>query len=258
MKLNSEDLISLSKTAINAALAAGEIINSYAKKDIAINHKNTGSSVSSQIVTEVDHLSQDVILKHLLPTCKIYDLGLLAEETQDDKSRFAKDYFWCIDPLDGTLAFTQGSPGYAVSIALVSQSGISHLAVVYDPVNKDLYHAIKGMRVFYNQKQVTLEKSLTPPDKTINSGGAVMNACWVLNPEYESSYFFKKPKPQDGGGCIWDYAATACLFQELGLHVSDAYGNPLKLNRKDTLFMNKEGILFAFNEPLADQLIIKD
>ena len=52
-----------------------------------------------------------------------YDFGILTEETPDNGSRLVKDYFWCVDPLDGTLPFTEGTPGYSVSIALVSKSG---------------------------------------------------------------------------------------------------------------------------------------
>jgi fructose-1,6-bisphosphatase/inositol monophosphatase family enzyme len=63
--------------------------------------------------------AQAAVLEVLAPTFKAYDLGLLTEELADDGSRFEKDYFWSIDPLDGTLPFTQGKPGYAVSIALV-------------------------------------------------------------------------------------------------------------------------------------------
>ena len=54
-----------------------------------------------------------------------YDLALLTEELEDDGSRHVKDYFWCIDPIDGTLPFTQKKPGYGVSIALVARDGAS-------------------------------------------------------------------------------------------------------------------------------------
>ena len=50
-----------------------------------------------------------------------YDLALLTEESEDDRSCFEKDYFWCIDPLDGTLPFTRNEAGYSVSIGLVAE-----------------------------------------------------------------------------------------------------------------------------------------
>ncbi len=35
--------------------------------------------------------------------------------------------------MDGTLAFINGHPGFAVSIALVAQDGTPQIGVVYDP-----------------------------------------------------------------------------------------------------------------------------
>ena len=36
----------------------------------------------------------DLILNQLEPTCAADDLALLTEESEDDRSRFEKDYFW--------------------------------------------------------------------------------------------------------------------------------------------------------------------
>ena len=48
---------------------------------------------------------------------------VLTEETEDDGGRLRADYFWCVDPLDGTLPFIEGRPGSAVSIALIARDG---------------------------------------------------------------------------------------------------------------------------------------
>ena len=79
-----------------------------------------------------------------------------------------------------------------------------------------------------------------------------MNACWVL--EHAPACYFKFPKPQEGGGSFWDYAATACLFHELGAVATDMHGNPLDLNRRDSTFMNHRGILFATSEEIAEKI----
>ena len=78
-----------------------------------------------------------------------------------------------------------------------------------------------------------------------------MNACWVL--ERPAACHFKFAKPQAGGGSLWDYAATACLFQEAGAAVSDVYGDPLDLNRADSTFMNHRGAVYASDAELAAQ-----
>ena len=86
----------------------------------------------------------------LKPTIERYDLGLLAEEGEQDDSRLTKHAFWTIDPLDGTQYFIEGQSGYATTIALVDQSGQPILGVVYDPVGEDLFEAVTGRGVTLN------------------------------------------------------------------------------------------------------------
>ncbi|MCK5649471.1 MAG: inositol monophosphatase [Gammaproteobacteria bacterium] len=288
--LSHNDLILLSNTAISAAIEAGQIIATHSKTGVSIQKKTGGENLASQVVTEVDLLCQEAILKTLLPTCTLFDLAVLTEESDDDKQRLEKDFFWSIDPLDGTLPFIESTPGYAVSIALVSNSGIPLIGVIYDPVRQTLYQAIKGSGAFRNKQPWLLKPSFLPPSsvpekqlltivsdrsfvqqnnytqimqklksiaaqsgfaeiKTIQHGGAAMNACWVL--EHSPGCYFKFPKPQDGGGSLWDYAATTCLFKEMGAIVSDIYGQPLELNRSDSTFMNHQGVLYATDEKIA-------
>ena len=240
-----------------------------------------------QVVTEVDRKAQEIILNALKPTFELYDLGLLTEESEDDNSRFQKDYFWCIDPLDGTLSFIESSPGYSVSIALVSRNGVPQLGVIYDPLEKVLYHAMIGQGAFRNgirmdllasekRNQFTMfsDRSFLdhPKFKLIYSecialsrklgfdkfelvkhGGGAMNATWVL--ENTPACYFKFPKKTDGGGSLWDYAASAIIATEAGAHVSDIHGNPPDLNRSASTFMNQRGILYASNAEIAHSIM---
>ena len=54
--------------------------------------------------------------------------------------------------MDGTLAFINKTPGFSVSIALVSKDGSPCIGVVYDPSTDTLYHAMRGMGAFKNGK----------------------------------------------------------------------------------------------------------
>jgi len=284
MRLTAEDLTYLSQCAVAAAKEAGALIASYANKSVAVQRKEGGNSVASQVVTEVDLLSEKIIINVLQPTCEQYDLALLTEESIDDRARLEKDYFWCVDPMDGTLAFTESRPGYSVSIALVSRSAEAVIGVVYDPVTHRLYQATKGQGVLRNGEPwglpaVSIEdKSLTlvcdrgfivKPYyaelcnalqtiakehgycglQTLERNGAVLNACFIL--ENPPAVYFKCPKPQQGGGSLWDFAATAALFHELGFVATDFHGKPLDLNRADSTFMNHRGVLFAMDKTLA-------
>lgn len=288
MKLTASDLKELGHIAETAATEAGKLISEYAQKSFLTQSKKGGSSYASQVFTEVDLLSQELILKSLMPTIKKYDLGILTEESEDDNSRFGKDYFWCIDPLDGTLPFIEKTDGYSVSIALVSKAGVPYIGVIYNPVKHDIYSSIKGQGAYKNKDKWESEGFDTPSNssitlvcdrsflkhklykqsidkinlisqelgykavKIISHGGAAMNAIWVL--ENAPACYLKFPKPEKGGGSIWDYAATACLFNELKCPVSNFFGNALNLNNSESCFMNKEGILFASDKQLANTI----
>lgn len=286
MELKERELQILGQQAISAAYQVGSVIEKYPKAEIIINHKKGGNSLASQIVTEVDILSQKRILEVLAPINKHFDIGLLSEECEDDGSRMQKDFFWCIDPIDGTLPFTESIEGYSVSIALVSKEGTPMIGVVYDPYNKNMYHAIINQGAYINgliwspkQKSnsnnftlISDRSFLNHPHydkivsniqnfgkaqgydnlKFLNQGGAVMNAIWVL--ENSPACYFKFPKKTDGGGSLWDYAATACIFNECNKMVSDLFGSPLDLNRKESTFMNHKGILYASNNAISNEI----
>lgn len=269
MSLTMDHLGKLAELAIEAATKTGKYISETRPKNVE--HKGKGGSLATEVVTEVDRASQDMILDILKPSFEEFDLALLTEESPDDGSRLVKDYFWCIDPIDGTLPFIEGIPGYAVSIALISHEGIPQIGVVYDPWEHTLYHAIRGGGAFRNATPWKLndrgskrlvftdrgeaERARFAPamhalDAELGRyGGGVMNALWCL--ENPPACYFKFPKEGTGGGCFWDFAATACIYHELRAWVSDAAGNPLDLNRKDTVYLSHCGVLFATDPELA-------
>jgi fructose-1,6-bisphosphatase/inositol monophosphatase family enzyme len=278
------DLPELTKQAVQSAREAGGIIRSYQDREVDVLHKEGGDTYASQVVTEVDRKAQDAILRILGPSCEEFDLAVLTEESEDDRSRFEKEFFWCIDPMDGTLPFIRKEPGYSVSIALVARDGSPQIGVVYDPVHDVLWQATKGQGVQRNSEPWTLDSTgeeLTftydrsfadrpERDRVLQEledyahsvglgklvstqfGGAVINACHAL--ENSPGCHFKFAKPQEGGGSLWDYAATACLYEEAGAVVSDVHGDPLDLNRPDSTFMNHRGAVYATDEELANRI----
>jgi 3'-phosphoadenosine 5'-phosphosulfate (PAPS) 3'-phosphatase len=70
-----------------------------------------------------------------------------------------------------------------------------------------------------------------------------LNGIHVL--ENGPACMLKLPKKESGGGSIWDFAATACIFQELGLPATNFEGGRLDLNRKDGTFMNHQGVFYG-------------
>ena len=250
-----------------------------------VEHKAAGSSLASQVVTDIDRRSEAIIVDHLAPSCDELGLGLLTEERRDDGSRLRADFFWCIDPLDGTLPFVEGVAGYAVSVALVARDGTPVIGVVHDPVESVLLSAVAGRGAFRNDERwpsvsrpsrttlaVFADRSFLsmPNHDEVMAGlasvaradgldgvevdataGAVINACSVLaNPP---ACYLKFPAAS-GGGSVWDFAATACIAAEVGATATDIHGVPLDLNRPDSTFMNHRGVLFATDDALAGRL----
>lgn len=269
--LGKEELEELQLLAEQIARKAGILIQKEKNKGFIVEHKLVGSSEASKIVTKVDHIVESYILKALSASIEKFDLGILTEEKPDNRSRFEKNYFWCIDPLDGTLPFSEGKPGYSVSISLVSKKGTPVLGVVYDPVKNNLYSAVRGLGATKNGNKLLKSKDINSKfslviDRSFSAsidkkiiiqqfrdkhkelvlkclGGAVLNALWVI--ENQPSCYFKSIKKEVGGGSIWDFSATACIAIESGCKVSDSNGNDLNLNSKYSTFMNQVGVSFT-------------
>ena len=295
MNHTSLPLQQLCDAAIQAALEAGQFVQSADRSRLQRRFKDTGSSAASQLVTEVDIRSEAIIRERLQATLDELDIAFVGEESSRSvpggppggpPERLHTPYHWCVDPLDGTLPFVEGNPGYAISIALVSRSGSPLIGVVYDPVTSTLLHAIRGQGAYRDETPLlrpttvstvlvvfadrSFEAHEHDPDfldtltgcagefglkgfEVVYGSGAVKNACQVLN--HGAACYLKLPKRQDGGGSIWDFAASACIVKEAGGWSSNIHGQPLALNRPDSTFMNHQGVLYASTEQIAKYLI---
>lgn len=289
--LSITQLHTLCDNAIYAAQEAGQWIENFDRHRLQKRFKDAGSSEASQLVTQVDIGSEDIIRQRLQDISKSLHIAFVGEESSLStgpygQERFEQPYFWCVDPLDGTLPFTEGRSGYAVSIALVEQSGKPLIGVAYDPVRQVVLHAIKGQGCYRNgvplsHTHVVSKSLLVYADASFKThakhesavsalescaqifgmdgvtfmygSGAVKNACNVL--DVSQACYLKLPKKEDGGGSIWDYAATACIAHEAGGWASNVFGQPLALNPQGSTFMNHEGVLFASNHHIAHCLI---
>ena len=251
-------------TATKAGLEAGQYVLSKWKGQFEIRSKGMNSK-ASDIVTEVDHTAQDIIIAQLKESIQKYDLGLLAEEGYQDTSRLHKHAFWTIDPIDGTLFFTEGRTGFAISIALVEKSGMPILGVVYDPANNTLLQSVRGESILMNGQpftppqyseqspiQLFLDRSFKhhPWYETLNSmfeiyfvGGAVMNAVNVLN--NPRSFYMKTPKKEMGGAAIWDLAAVSIFFDNTDGSYQFFDGSRMNFNRPETFYFNDVGFIIT-------------
>ena len=103
------------QVAINAAQAAGQVLEQHFRQIDALDFSDKGSG---DIVSAADFEAESVIMRLLqerFPTYTVY-----SEETRVTVAHDA--FVWVIDPLDGTNNFAIGSPQFSTSIALIYNS----------------------------------------------------------------------------------------------------------------------------------------
>ncbi len=128
-----EDLALIRK----AVLEAGKIAkDAFDADDAEIWDKDKG-----HLVTDADIAVNDYLLKTLCQARPGY--GWLSEETKDDHSRHACPRTFVVDPIDGTRAFIDRTPNFAVSVAII-QDGQSIAGVVYNPLKDEMFEAALG------------------------------------------------------------------------------------------------------------------
>lgn len=271
----------LSNAARSACQKAGKIaMGSFGSTSLKVGSKSA-PSLAGQIVTEIDFRCQKAITTELEALSEKYELGLLAEEESDDQSRFTSEYFWCIDPLDGTLQFSRGESGFAHSVALVHRDGWTLLGVVYDPVEDRLIDSFRGAGCFVNEvwidksrmnKTIGVSKKNTLTifaDRSFEDsrnfeefaknfdihfpGGAVVNTINVML--MSDSCYFKEPKTAEGGCALWDLAAVDLILKEAGGVLSDLHGNALNFNQPESLYFNESGFIAATDERVHKRII---
>jgi 3'(2'), 5'-bisphosphate nucleotidase len=135
------------------AIEAGNRILEVYSTDFNIVYKGDKSPL-----TEADQKSNEVICHELQ---KHYpEIPILSEENRQIAYEERKKWksYWCIDPLDGTKEFVKRNGEFTVNIALIEDNK-PILGIVYAPVIKKLYHAIKGQGAFLNDKKLPLTKN---------------------------------------------------------------------------------------------------
>jgi myo-inositol-1(or 4)-monophosphatase len=134
---------SLCRTAIEAARAAGAILQDWAHK-FTVREKGPAN-----LVTEADFAAQNAIVE--LIRSRFPDHGFLAEEGLDESSE--RPFRWIIDPLDGTSNYVHRFPYYCVSIGLEYQRQIV-LGVIFDPNRDELFVAERGCGARLNDRPI--------------------------------------------------------------------------------------------------------
>lgn len=231
---------------------AGEIIREAHGTRFTIEIK---SDNLKNLVTEIDKKSERTIIDFIKK--KYPSHNILAEEGGETKS--SSDYFWVIDPLDGTTNFAHGLPIFSVSIGLQYKKE-TIAGVVYDVMRDVIYSAEKGSGSFENSKKISvnsnenIEESLLVtgfpynvaenPEKVFERfiemlkvaravrrlGSAAIDFCYVATGVFDG-FWEVHLNP-------WDICAGKVIVEEAGGKVTDFYGNPISIFNKTILSTN--------------------
>ena len=217
--MNLDNLFKLAKDAANQA---GSFLN---------NNKN----VTKQIITdegrdiklELDRKTEELIT-NILKKSKIPIMG------EELSSNISSDFFWVVDPIDGTANYFRGLDQCCVSIGLIKNDEVL-LGVIYNFNTNEMFAALKGKGAFLNDNKIKVSNiseknkaSLTtgfPASESIESslefleglqgwkkirmfGSAALSCAYVASGRCDA--YIEK------GVYLWDVAAGICLVSEAG------------------------------------------
>jgi 3'(2'), 5'-bisphosphate nucleotidase len=219
-KINIQDIVAIAKEAGNA------IMQIY-KQDFEVGYKQDNSPL-----TLADKKANDIIKNGLnqLPV----NLPILSEEGDDTpyKDRKHWEYFWLVDPLDGTKEFVKKNGEFTVNIALIHKN-TPVLGVVYAPAlgacywakqddgafkdgqrlplktadKRDTYKIVASRSHMSDETQTFIDAIDTQKEKELISIGSSLKICLVA--EGEADIY-----PRLGPTMEWDTGAAHAIINE--------------------------------------------
>jgi myo-inositol-1(or 4)-monophosphatase len=198
------------------------------------------------IVTEVDHLSEELIIAAVRE--RHPGDGIQAEESGERPTgeghapAAASGRIWIIDPVDGTINYANGIPFFCVSIAL-TVDGRPSVGVVFDPTRDELFAAtaqgpatLDGEPIAASDKeklsdfvvQMALSgRSVVSRARAVRKairisrsmGSSALALSYVANGRFDAFI-------QQGGMSNWDVAAAGLIAERAGATVTAMDGGP--------------------------------
>ena len=142
-----------------AALDGGNYLLANQGEDLEV-LLNEGRDIKLQLDTDTENL-----IKKTLRSKSSF--SILGEET--GLSGDLGEFYWVIDPLDGTSNFLRGIPICCVSIALMRNLN-PILGVIYDFNHDDLYFGHQESRAFLNQREICVSNYSLKNESTLVTG----------------------------------------------------------------------------------------
>jgi len=234
----------------NLAKGAGAILRDgfHKKKRITI------KSAPYDLLTQYDLKSERYIIDKI--NRHFPDHGIISEETNRDL--VPNKNLWIVDPIDGTAAFARGVAQFSVSIAYVRSDKLS-LAVVYDPINNEMFFAKAGKGAYLNGKKIkvsdrkdlggslvihsysTMRTSLARIKRDLDVIKKNQLLPWCLCSTALDGAYTASGRADvhiDRDAHAWDYAGCALILLEAGATVTQADGRPYRWDSRSLLAAN--------------------
>lgn len=231
------------------AKKAGKAILKVYNMDFDFEVKN-----GNEPLTEADKRSHEIITSHLSGR---YAHPILSEEGTAVAYDVRKtwEFFWLVDPLDGTKEFIKRNGEFTVNIALIHKDR-PVMGVIYAPALDILYYAVSGMGAYRVEAgkterlplksglfRLTIVGSRSHATKEFEayintiketfgevdfiSAGSSLKFCLVA--EGRADIY-----PRLGPTMEWDTAAGQAVVEEAGGQVvAQGGGGPLRYNKRD-------------------------
>lgn len=234
------------------AEGAGEIVLNFYHDDHALEIMNKSDKSP---VTTADIQSNHFIQAGLSQLDSVFPIISEESEIPSFETRSQWEYYWLVDPLDGTKEFIHRTDEFSICIALIYQQR-PILGVVYGPVEGVCYYACEGVGAFvqYGEdkpKPITVSPKVRSPlpvaisrrhysDKMFNyldafgevdlrRVGSALKFGLVADGSVDCYPCF-------GRTCEWDSAAGQSIIEVAGGSVMDLQGQPLRYNTKASIF----------------------
>ncbi|WP_417326785.1 3'(2'),5'-bisphosphate nucleotidase CysQ [Halarcobacter sp.] len=154
MQFNNIDISKIKNIAIEAGNAIMEVYN----RDFKVENKEDDSPL-----TEADIRANEIICNNL--NVLYPNIPIMSEENKQISYEIRKnwEYYFCVDPIDGTKEFIKKNGEFTVNIALIHRN-TPILGVVYAPALNDMYYT-DGLNSFKNEKRLPLKTNKTSKEK---------------------------------------------------------------------------------------------
>ena len=271
-RMSSGSMLNISSLLIDAVIAAkmaGDVVLEVYGSDFSFGQKEDNSPL-----TLADMRSHNVISTEL-NSRQATRIPILSEEGRDIyyEERKVWEYYWLVDPLDGTKEFIKRNGEFTVNIALMHRDR-PVMGVILVPVKDILYFAFEGAGAYRLPGTSALKSRLTfeelkgaavrLPLKTATRAGTFTAIASRSHMSGETSSFLEELKKEHGGleivsagsslkFCLvaeggadiyprfaptmeWDTAAGQVIVEQAGGSVlQHGTGEPLRYNKENLL-----------------------